>query len=135
MSDNFEIHSFLICDEVRNEVGGKQIIIGAYAGLMLVPFLPFMGTMLSLRFEVTAYKPTIDHAACTVLRPNGSIFYHHDMPFTVHYPRLPFPIVFMIPVPNFEHEGDYAVLLAMDSSPARVGTFKIVTRENLPQFG
>jgi hypothetical protein len=128
---SFEVRSFLICDEVRNEVSSKQLIIGAYAGLILMPFVPFIARIFTIRFEVLANQQHFDHVQCTVTRPNNTTFYHSDKPFNIPYPQYPMPIVFENLFANFEHVGDYQVFLAMDSAPRHVGSFKIVTREQL----
>jgi hypothetical protein len=133
MSDTFQFRSLVICDEIREEVGGKQLIIGAYSGVILVPFVPFYARQLTLRFEIKPTKTTYDHVACTILRPNQSIFYHHDMPYRASYSIFPLAISFVVTGETFEQTGDYNVLLAMDGSPELVGNFTIVTPENLPQ--
>lgn len=131
----FQICSFLICDEIRTETGGKQLIIGAYAGLILIPHVPFMGRMLTIRIEVLADRSHFDHVQCTVTRPNSTTFYHHDMPYDIAYPQYPIPIVFEHLLPNFEHSGDYTVFIAMDSAPTFAGTFRIITQQELSQNG
>ena len=131
MDQPFLCRSMLVCDEIRDEVGGKQIIIGAYSGVILLSLVPFYGK-LTLRFEINIDKPHVDHAECTILRPNGSIFYHYTKPFDVKFPLYPNSIVFTL-TENFEHIGIYAVLLAMDSTPIRVGDFEIVTADSLTQ--
>jgi hypothetical protein len=135
MSDNnFVCRSVLICDEVREEAGGKQIIIGTYAGVILLPFLPFIGRI-TLRFEVKANESHFEHVECTILRPNGSIFSHETKPLDVRYPEFPTSIVFPLIGLNFEHAGEYTVLLAMDGTPQIAGNFSIITLENVPQKG
>jgi len=123
----------LICDEVREEVGGKQIIIGAYAGAILLPFVPFYALKLTIRIEIKAYKSHYEHAECTVLRPNGSIFSHDTRTFDVKFLEFPTSVIFTLSGLNFEHTGGYTVLLAMDSTPVSVGSFFIVTPEDVPQ--
>lgn len=134
MNGNFTCRSVLICDEVREEVGGKQIIIGTYSGVILLPFIPFLGHI-TLRFEIKANQPRFEHVECTVLRPNGSIFFHETKPFDVRYPEFPTSIVFPLVGLNFEHAGEYTILLAMDDTPQAVGNFSIITPENVPQRG
>ena len=133
MSEAFRCRSVLICDEIREEVGGKEIIIGAYSGVILLPFVPFFTFKLTIRFEVNASRSHFDHAECTILRPNGSIFSHDSKTFNVKFPEFPSSIVFLLGGLNFEHTGEYGVLLAMDSAPMPVGSFSIVTPETLPQ--
>jgi hypothetical protein len=135
MNEAFLCRNVLVCDEIREEVGGKQLIIGAYAGVILIPFLPFFSPKISVRFEIKVDKPHYDHAECTVFRPNGSIFYHDTRAFDIRYPEFATAIIFVLNGLIFEHTGEYALLLAMDSAPMAVGNFSIVTPEQIPQRG
>jgi hypothetical protein len=130
MAETFRCRSVLLCDEVREEVGGKQIIIGAYAGAILLPVVPFIGKI-TFRFELFLVKPNFDHAECTILRPNHSILRQDARPFTVKYPQFPTTIVFTFTEVPFETIGEYTVLLAMDSTPESVGNFFIITPEGI----
>lgn len=123
----------LLCDDVREEVGNKKTLIGVYPGGILLPFMPYTSFRLVLYFEIKVHKSHFEHAECTVLRPNGSIFYHNAKQFDTTYPEYPTTMTFDLFGLNFEHTGAYSVLLAMDSTPINVGTFFILTREILPQ--
>jgi hypothetical protein len=133
MADTFYCRSVLLCDEIREEVGGKQFIIGAYAGAILLPFVPFYVARLMIRFEIRVNTGNFDHAECTILRPNSSILHHDTKPLVVRFVRYPTTLVFDLSGISFEQTGEHAVLLAMDSAPERVTTFSIVTRETIPQ--
>jgi hypothetical protein len=37
---SFTIHGVVVCDDVRKEINGKDILIGAYGGGIVVPYLP-----------------------------------------------------------------------------------------------
>jgi hypothetical protein len=129
MSETFACRSVVVCDEVREEIGGKHILIGTYSGVILLPFVPFYVPKLTFRFEVKAELSHYDHVECTVLRPNGSIFSHDTRSLHVRFPEFPTAIVFVLLGLSFEQTGDYAVLLAMDSAPKVVGTVTMVTSE------
>jgi uncharacterized protein DUF6941 len=129
----FIFRSMLLCDDVREEIGNKKILIGVYPGGILLPFMPFFTMRIMLCFEIQVNKFHFEHAECTVLRPNGSIFYHESMQFDVKYPEYPTSMTFTLSNLSFEHTGVYPVLLAMDSTPRRVGDFSILTPEMVPQ--
>lgn len=46
--DGFNLLAFLVCDQVRKEASGKDIVIGVYTGNILVMQFPF-------QFELTCY--------------------------------------------------------------------------------
>jgi hypothetical protein len=131
----FDSRGMLTCDEIRHEIGGKQLIIGAYSGVILLPFLPFLLPQLTIRFEVKVDKQHYDHVESTILRPNGSIFRHDSMSLDVKYPEYPTSVVFLLGGLNFEHTGKYGVLLAMDGPPLPIGNFSILTWEEISQGG
>lgn len=132
MSESFEFRSLLVCDEIRQEVGGKQLIIGAYAGVIVLPFLPYVGR-LTLRFEVKAHRNFYQSVACTVFNPDKSVFFHEDTPYPVQYPQYPLSFYFTDMFPNFPSEGEYSVHLKMDSDPRPVGSFEIISSANVPK--
>ena len=129
----FECRSLLLCDEIREEIGGKQIIIGAYSGAILIPYTPFFAQRLTIRFEINADASRYEHVECTILRPNHSIFHHSEMAYDLKYPEFPFSLYFVATAITFEQPGEHTVLLAMDSTPTSVGSFLILTPDIVPQ--
>jgi hypothetical protein len=67
--------------------------------------------------------------------PKRVYFSHQTKPLDVRYPEFPTSIIFSLDGLNFEHTGEYGVLLAMDDTPQRAGNFSIITPENVPQRG
>ena len=51
MDDIFEFRAFLVCDDVRREISGKEILIGVYGDGLVVPSFP--ATIRNLVFRVT----------------------------------------------------------------------------------
>ncbi len=51
-----DIHSVVICDDVRREQNGKDLLIGVYSGDILVPAFPFV-LPLSMWMEYAPPKP------------------------------------------------------------------------------
>jgi hypothetical protein len=133
MTEDFEFRSLIICDEIREEVGRKQIIIGAYAGVIMMPFMPYLSRIFTIRIEVIVHKKQYEKVRCSVIKPDGSEFYNVEMPFTVNYPEFPVAIFFAQIYLNFNETGDYSVHLSMDGEPVRVGSFKVLTAEELPE--
>jgi len=131
-TETFVFRSVIICDEVREEVGGKQFLIGVYSGVVLLPYAPYWTAQLSFRFEVAPKLSHYDHVDCTILRPNSSIFVHETKALDVRFPNYPMNLEFILSGLNFEQVGEYTILLAMDGTPHLVSTFMVITADNVP---
>lgn len=51
---NMEIHSAIVCDDIRREINNKEILIGVYTGDIIVADFP---TMLTLSLWIEASTP------------------------------------------------------------------------------
>jgi uncharacterized protein DUF6941 len=56
LNDVFELRSFLVCDDVRREITGKEILIGVYADAMVFPAFP--ATIRQIVFRVSGVVST-----------------------------------------------------------------------------
>jgi hypothetical protein len=59
MSKDVIVSSVVICDDIRQEVNGKQILIGVYGSTILVPSMPF-SVGLSIWIEYLAGKVGVE---------------------------------------------------------------------------
>ena len=70
--DGWSPYYVLICDDIRLEVNGKQILIGTYNEIMVVPNFPANVT-LSFRVAVRMHRIGFDSCRFRVSAPNGAI--------------------------------------------------------------
>jgi hypothetical protein len=54
MAGKIKLGSLIICDEMRSETSGKDILIGVYRGIIVVPSVPMMMRQLAFRLPVFA---------------------------------------------------------------------------------
>ena len=102
-----KIETVLVCDDVRRELSGKDILIGVYSGGIGIPTLPAQmnvafwitlrapapGTFtLSLRVNLPQKNPAIDMMTMQIdISPPPDMPFS-DQPIAVFTPPLPLPI-------------------------------------------
>lgn len=106
MPPNPKIEIVLVCDDVRRELSGKDILIGVYSGSIAFPILPAKmnvafwitlrapapGTFtLSLRVNLPQKKPSIDMTMQLDISPPPDKPFS-DQPIVVSTPPLPLQI-------------------------------------------
>ena len=83
MGNDFKATSVIICDDIRREASGKEILIGVYAGVILLPALPTLLPTLSTRIEFTTSLSRADDLAVELRDPDGEVVFsvhgHMDM--------------------------------------------------------
>jgi Family of unknown function (DUF6941) len=73
MSTPPKIVDFLVCDDVRQEVGGKRTIVGIYDKVLIVPTVPFNLPQLYFVIKLDFTKSDIAKMNFTVEMPGGQI--------------------------------------------------------------
>jgi hypothetical protein len=132
MNNDFTFINWTICDDVRTESNGKQLIIGAYAGVIMFQQIPFIVPALFLRIVIEPKRLAYKKIACQVLRPDKSEFFKQEFEWKVNYIQYPATLVFHQYGPAFNHTGDYEIHLSMDGPFYHIGSFKIITLADLP---
>jgi hypothetical protein len=123
-------NALIICDDLRVEVNGKQILIGVYAGDIIFPAFPSRINQLIFRIEVrrdtlneqvnfrvskAADRTTIIEVASPVPSPDP----HENSVF-----------VFGLDHPVFERPESYVVEFGFDGSLEEIGEFKVRTPQS-----
>jgi hypothetical protein len=124
--------SLVMCDDCRREDNGKEILIGTYAGSMLVTTIPFVLPTFALRFEVIPHRSEYKRAVAVLVNPKGEEVFRLEA--TMGVARLDLPASFFLrasPV-IIATTGDYKILLGMDEEPEEVGSLKIEQGHPLP---
>jgi len=124
----YEIASVLVCDDVRQERNGKEIIIGLYNEAIILSSFP--GQLQSLAFRI-ALRPLISDIEKftvsvrkkstkeSVINLNADI----TAPLSVGEPNI---ISFAVANPKFTEPGQFEILFAADDEkPSVVSTFEV----------
>ena len=131
MDDNPSIILTVICDDMRQEVGGKSILIGVYAGGILFETLPVVVPTLSIYMEVQPKKPSYERVFSFIKSPSGEEYKSNEGPAAFAYAKYNGPLYFRFPTFTINEEGHYGIYLVMDSAPILARTFSVIKRENL----
>jgi hypothetical protein len=130
MDETFIFRSLLICEDFRQEVDLKQILISVYAGVIITDVVPILWPTFVIRVELMPMKKTYEAVQLRIDKPNKTTLSVFDMSNVIisdtNYPAALFfkrtPIV-------FDMEGSYTVTLSMDSKPVDIGNFSVAIRK------
>src|SRR5260370_17188032 len=53
---SFKFRYFIVCDDIRQESGGKSTLVGVYDGNLVLPFFPIVTNKLVFRVSVMLLK-------------------------------------------------------------------------------
>jgi hypothetical protein len=130
MNETFSFRNFIVCEDIRIETNGKQILIGTYAGAILAENLPVFWPTFAIRVEVTPLREQYELAQLKIDRPNGTVLSIFDLTnVKIHDIAYPAALVFRRSPMSFEIDGNYPVSLAMDSNPIDIGHFTVAIRK------
>jgi hypothetical protein len=113
--------SVLVCDDIRIEVTGKEILIGVYSGAIVSPQFPF--GLRSLAFRIAVERTQ----ACKIvkfsfLNPDGTTLTGTQ---GVAPPLQPgeeeAKFIFELPTPMLAVAGTYKIMFSMDGPLEEVG--------------
>jgi hypothetical protein len=124
--DTIQIRNCIICDDARQEVGGKAFLIGVYAGAMVNPIFPLVVPKFAVYIEAMFAKHDYQNVFVLISTPHGHSFNSSMGP--VHVPNLQYPasLSFRFPGMQFPAEGDYQIYLHADDERFLVSTFSVV---------
>jgi hypothetical protein len=71
MKIDVKASSVVICDDIRRESSGKEILIGVYAGVILFPRLPAILTNLGMRIEFNTSLKSADDLTVELRDPDA----------------------------------------------------------------
>jgi hypothetical protein len=126
MSETFTFRSFIVCEDIRTEINGKQILIGAYAGAILAESLPVFWPLFAIRVEINPKKDTFESVQLKIEKPNGTILSIFEVSnIKVRDVAYPAALVFQRSPMVFDMVGNYPVSLAMDCAPVNIGSFTV----------
>ncbi len=127
---NIAIASVIICDDVRTEINGKEILIGVYNQALIVKELPF--TMrLTFRVSLTLKMPDQRTCSFAVSDPDGETLLSlegTDLPVTTLGES--FVCGFAVQNITFKKEGEYNFHFGVDEPAVPTLGFKVVLPRN-----
>jgi hypothetical protein len=127
MTKGLKIRSVLICDDVRHERSGKDICIGVYNGVIVIPRTPTLLPKIVIRIEIESI-PTgknlfkaevIDPAKNPIFSAEGEIEPENsDDPVSLALAIAPMPLLSI---------GRYIIKFGLKDAVQTAGYFKVRT--------
>ena len=118
MSQKYKLRSVIICDDVRQEVSGKEILIGVYSYSMLFPSFPSIVPKLVIRIFMDLLDRTAKNFELNWKDPNGTPIANFKTQLPQAIPNEPLLLGFLIGPLTFNIEGVYPVELSLENEPA-----------------
>lgn len=121
----YKVHSLLICDDVRKEETGKEILIGVYSG-KIITRSPLPVTMAKLCFWIgfmanftgdrDIHMQIISPSDKKIMEANGNVNVIQEGKSSLSVPFSP------VQLPE---EGVYSVRFGMGRPPRKIGVFEV----------
>ena len=126
MSSTFTLSAFIVCDDIRSEATGKDMLIGVYADAIILPRFPARLPKLCFRVTVTDI---------TVEKPKAFTFYVHDTEGKArlqfeqvlpdNFPTAHSTFTFVANSPAFDKPTELVASFGIDCVPTPIGRIAI----------
>jgi hypothetical protein len=130
MSTRFNIRSVLICDDVRREANGKEILIGLYNDSLLFQTLPSQMRQCVIRVAVDILDKSAKEATIYIKDPNDAQMWEYITPLDQIIQEDHPVIGFILQGLSFYVPGLYSIEFKLDNDgPQKISDFYV----RLPQ--
>lgn len=122
---NYQVKSVLVCDDIRKEVNGKDILIGVYADSIIFPNFPARLRQLCLRIVVQTDQAKFDQVNISVISEKGGTLMQMSHSLDV-VPNEGSATV-NVPMQNvsFPEPAAYKILFGLDEPAKEIGDFEV----------
>jgi hypothetical protein len=126
MAADYKILSVMVCDDIRFETNGKEIIIGVYNNTIIVPSLPTVFPLLAFRVAAKLTKTKMGNVTFYLKDPSGKEITAHTIPGrTVETTDDPALFSLQIGPVVFPLAGVYSFWFGIDRKPEKTFTFRV----------
>ena len=125
----YRVSSVIVCEDIRQEANGKQILIGVFSGDIIVGTIPANLTQLSFRFDVNIEHKDFHKVYFMLTDPSRNIVFDGQRELQIHRADMPLTLAISVPGLRFIEAGVYSVKLGLDHKPRKVMEFTV----RLPQ--
>ena len=121
----YKVTSFMVCDDVRREDNGKEIIIGIYNKAIIVSMFPVQLPQLTFRVIIEVEHSNFHECFLSVTGPKRKLMTEFQIPINIESVDDPIHIVFGVRQPGFHEAGSYRVSLGLDGPKRKIGEFDV----------
>lgn len=122
------IHT-IICDDVRKEDNGKEILIGVYNDTLILDPIPAVIPSFAMRFLITTSQQEYTNVGGNIIGPDEKEVLRFGGHIKFENIKYYCSFFFRISPMPFQLAGAYKIHLGLDSSTELVHTFHVITRE------
>jgi hypothetical protein len=126
MSTTHKFVSLIICDDCRREDNGKEILIGTYAGSMLVNAVPLTLPTFALRIEIIPKQKEYKKTIAILKNPRGEDVFRVEGSVVVPHTDLPASFSFKVSPVIIVMTGEYKIFLGMDEEPEEIASLRVI---------
>ena len=126
----FSIISTIVCDDVRREDNGKDILIGVFNDTLVIDSVPAILAVLGIRFLVKANKKEAEVKGF-IIGPEQKKLVEFGGQVVFANVKYNSSFFFKISPMMISEHGEYEIYLGLNSEPEKVYTFSVITSEKM----
>jgi hypothetical protein len=125
--ERFSWHPYyvIICDDMRREENGKEILIGVYNEEIIAARFP--AVIISAVFRVAVHQERDDFKTARILvkNPDGTTMFDVSQPIMSQTRKIPCVYSFGMVTPTFATAGSYEINFSLDDEMRTVGSLRV----------
>jgi hypothetical protein len=125
----YTIKSIVVCDDIRQEISGKEILIGVYNDVMVFTQFPAIWPLLIVRFSVLLERQDFKTLRAYVKDQRDRQVFTTSQALNFSAVNIEEPVLvgFAIRALKFDEPSRYRIFLGLDSEPEEVSFFVVRT--------
>jgi hypothetical protein len=132
MAGRAKIRSVILCDDIRREDNGKEILIGVYNGVILFPKFPAVLRQLILRIEYDGVDKPKHRLRLALIDSQNQMIFEAEGEAEAAVPSDPSVFAVRLGALRFDQSTRLNVRFGIDGPARMVGWFEVrdVTKQN-----
>ncbi len=121
----YQLLHTLICDDIRREDNGKEILIGMLNSTIILDRVPAILATFGVRFLIESNKTNFEGVTLKIVDPNGEDIVIATSTFSFLTAEFPGSFFYKISPMPIQHYGRYGIWLGLDEEPVIVSSFDV----------
>lgn len=128
MAKTYTVRSVIICDDVRKENNGKEILIGVYNEAVVVPTIPFVLPTFCVRFSLKVEKEYFNFIQAQIRDPNERVVADVSGTLKIDNIKANASSSMRFAPLTIPTAGQYSIYFALEGPLQKVGEFEVWLR-------